>query len=70
MPDANTNPAGNPVIRIAPRPPSREVVEGQDPTHTEADFLRDLEKATTNRAKERLARAGDPSRPDRGSSGT
>ncbi len=70
MPDTNTNPAGNPIIRRIPRQPPADVVERQDPAHTEADFLRDLEKASTNRAKERLAEAGDPSRPDRGSSGT
>jgi hypothetical protein len=35
----------------APTPPKRDVK--QDPGHTEADFLRDLGKATSNRAKKR-----------------
>lgn len=66
-----TNPAGSPKVRdlSRPRPVAQGVRELQDPAHTEADFLRDLEKATTNRASERLEE-GDPSRPDRGSSGT
>jgi hypothetical protein len=36
----------------APTPPQRDVK--QNPRHTEADFLRDLGRATTNRSKERL----------------
>lgn len=36
----------------APTPPQRDVK--QDPRHTEADFFRDLEKATSNRARKRL----------------
>lgn len=65
------NPAGSPKVRDVPwpRPVGQDVRELQDPAHTEADFLRDLEKATTNRASERLEEGG-PSRPDRGSSGT
>ncbi len=44
----------------SPTPPERDVTEKQDPGHNEADFLRDLEKATSNQAKKRLAagRAG------------
>ena len=41
-----------------PTPPERDVK--QDPKHTEADFLRDLEKATSNRARRKL---GLPSAP-------
>lgn len=36
----------------APTPPERDVK--QDPRHTEADFFRDLEKATSNQARKRL----------------
>jgi hypothetical protein len=36
----------------APAPPERDVK--QDPGHTEADFFRDLEKATSNRARKKL----------------
>jgi hypothetical protein len=36
----------------APTPPQRDVK--QDPAHTEGDFLRDLAKATTNKARKRL----------------
>jgi hypothetical protein len=43
-------------VKTAPMPPERDVVEKQDPKHTKADFLRDLAKASTNRAKEKLAR--------------
>ncbi len=35
--------------------PGPDVVELQDPEHTEADFVRDLERATTDRATELLA---------------
>lgn len=35
-----------------PTRPGRDVK--QDPSHTEADFLRDLEKATSNRARKKL----------------
>ena len=55
--------------KLEPTPPPEDVRELQDPDHTEGDFLRDLEKASTNRSRERLE-ADDPSRPDRGSSGT
>jgi hypothetical protein len=36
-----------------PRSPLRAVAVVQDPEHTEGDFLRDLDRATSNRAKER-----------------
>lgn len=36
-------------------PPGEDVVEKQDPKHTESDFLRDLARATDNDAKRKLA---------------
>jgi len=38
--------------KTEPSPPQRDVK--QDPGHTEADFFRDLEKATSNRARKKL----------------
>jgi hypothetical protein len=38
--------------KTSPSPPQRDVK--QDPQHTEADFLRDLEKATSNKARKKL----------------
>lgn len=38
----------------SPTPPAEDVVEKIDPKHTDADFLRDLAKATTDKARERL----------------
>lgn len=38
--------------KTAPTPPERDVK--QDPAHTEADFLRDLEKTASNRARRKL----------------
>jgi hypothetical protein len=38
------------------QPPSTAIVERQDSTHTEEKFMSDLGRATSNRAKERLAR--------------
>jgi hypothetical protein len=38
--------------KAAPSPPQSDVK--QDPRHTEADFLRDLDKATSNRARKKL----------------
>jgi hypothetical protein len=52
--------------KLAPTPPEKDVRELQDPEQTEADFLRDLDRASTNRADELLER-DDPSPPDRGS---
>ncbi len=45
--------------KTEPTPPEPDVTELQDPEHTEADFLRDLEHAATNQAKEKLERAKD-----------
>jgi hypothetical protein len=52
------NPAGSPRLRasVTPAPPAPDVADKQDPAHTEEDFLRDLDRATTNRSKERLGR--------------
>jgi len=47
--------------------PAPDVAEKQDPEHTEAEFLRDLERVSTDHATERLA---DPSEHRRGSSKT
>ena len=41
----------------APTPPEQDVVEKQDPDHTEDEFLCDLERATTNDSKRKLAKA-------------
>lgn len=38
--------------KAAPTPLKRDVK--QDPSHTEGDFLRDLAKATTNKARKKL----------------
>lgn len=38
--------------KTTPTPPQSDVK--QDPGHSEADFLRDLEKATSNRARKKL----------------
>lgn len=42
--------------KIAPTPPQRDVK--QNPHHSEGDFLRDLAKATTNRARRKLGLPG------------
>ncbi|MGO9760335.1 MAG: hypothetical protein ACLP1Q_03610 [Solirubrobacteraceae bacterium] len=46
-------PARKRPIKTEPTPPEPDVRELQDPEQTEADFLRDLERVTTNRAKEK-----------------
>jgi hypothetical protein len=38
-----------------PSAPAPDVAEKQDVGHTEADFLRDLARATSNKARKRLA---------------
>jgi hypothetical protein len=38
-----------------PKAPGRDVLAKQDPAHNEGEFLRDLGRATSNRAKEHLA---------------
>jgi hypothetical protein len=47
--------------KLKPTPPPADVREIQDPEHTESDFLRDLDRASSNRSKELL---DDPARPD------
>jgi hypothetical protein len=42
--------------RKRPKKPKGKTRKRQDPSHTEADFMRDLEKASTNRAKRLLGR--------------
>ncbi len=43
--------------KTEPAPPEPDVVEKQDPEHTEADFLRDLDRVATDRADEKLERS-------------
>jgi hypothetical protein len=45
--------------KTKPTSPEKDVVVLQDSKHSEADFLRDLERATTNRSKQQLE--ADPS---------
>jgi hypothetical protein len=52
-------PARKRPVKIEPTPPERDVRELQDSEQAEADFLRDLEKATTNRAQEKLENSKD-----------
>jgi hypothetical protein len=51
--------------KTKPTPPEQDVAEKQDPEQTEADFLRDLDRAATNRSAEKLAEASrrDPASP-------
>jgi hypothetical protein len=44
-----------------PTPPAKDVADKMDPKHSDADFLRDLEKATSNQARKKL---GLPSQRD------
>jgi hypothetical protein len=37
-----------------PTPPGRDVAKKVDPEHSEADFLRDLKKATSDKARKKL----------------
>ncbi len=56
------NPAGSPRVKntkVVPGPPSGDVAAKQNPSHTEADFARDLGRATR--------RVEEPSGPDQGS---
>jgi DNA-binding protein YbaB len=45
--------------KTEPTPPDEDVRDLQDPEQTEADFLRDLERAATNRAAEKLEHTQD-----------
>lgn len=40
--------------KTKPTPPGEDVVEKIDKKHSDADFLRDLEKATTDKARKKL----------------
>jgi hypothetical protein len=42
----------------APAPPKRDVLEKTDPKHSEADFLQDLGKATSSKARKKLGLPG------------
>lgn len=50
--------------KTKPTPPAEDVVEKVDPDHTDDDFLKDLEKASSDEARKKL---GLPSAPGRGS---
>ena len=47
--------------KTKPTPPGDDVVEKIDPDHSDDDFLRDLRKATTDKARKKL---GLPSQRD------
>jgi hypothetical protein len=49
--------------KTKPTPPGEDVVEKIDPKHSEADFLTNLEKATSDKARKKL---GLPSSRGRG----
>ncbi|GIK76650.1 MAG: hypothetical protein BroJett022_03400 [Actinomycetes bacterium] len=40
--------------KTKPTPPGEDVVAKLDPEHSDDDFLRDLEKATSDRARRKL----------------
>jgi hypothetical protein len=45
------SPARKRPTKTAPTPPERDVADQQVPGYTKKDFLRDLRKASSNRAK-------------------
>ena len=47
-------PAKKPNPSQKPVPPGEDVVEKIDRKHSDADFLRDLEKATSDKARKKL----------------
>jgi hypothetical protein len=53
--------------KTEPTPPGEDVVEKLDPEHSDEDFLSDLEKASSDKARKKL---GLPSAPERGSGKT
>jgi hypothetical protein len=53
------SPARKRPLKTEPTPPEQDVRELQDPEQTVEDFLRDMERATTNRAAEKLEHAKD-----------
>jgi hypothetical protein len=44
-------------VKTAPTPPEADVRKLLDPKQLEADFLADLDRASTNRSEEKLERA-------------
>ena len=40
--------------KTKPTPPEKDVRDKQDPAHSDDDFLRDLAKATSNKARKKL----------------
>ena len=62
----STMPARKRPPKTKPARPAKDVRQLQHPEHTEADFLRDLDRASTNQADE-LLEPDESSRPDRGS---
>jgi hypothetical protein len=52
-------PARKRPIKTEPTPPEQDVRDLQDPEQTERDFLRDLDRAATNRAQEKLEHPKD-----------
>lgn len=50
--------------KTEPAPPEKDVADLQDDDQTEGDFLRDLDRATKNRADEALDEVEKPSRRD------
>jgi hypothetical protein len=57
--DDLVSPARKRPEKTEPTPPEQDVRQLQDPERTEADFLRDLERAATNRAAEKLKQSKD-----------
>lgn len=43
-------------VKTKPTAPKKDVRDIQDPDHTVADFMRDLDKASTNESAEKLKR--------------
>ena len=52
-------------VKTSPTPPEQDVRKLQDAAHVERDFLRDLDRASTDRSTEKLAAASrrDPASP-------
>jgi hypothetical protein len=59
---ATSNPTVVKVTDATPRPAASlapDIASKQDPGQTEADFLRDLDRVSSNKGKERLASSED-----------
>ena len=59
-PEGPKMPARKRPEKTKPTPPEQDVRELQDAEHVEADFLRDLDRAATDRSAEKLAKASRP----------